>query len=187
MAIRVVLVGFMGAGKTTVGKLLAGQLRCLFIDLDNEIVDCERRPIPQIFRESGEPGFRKLERSTLRSLITSLDHPDLDRAPREEAGYILAVGGGAYSDAENAALLRQYGWTSVFLDAPIDELRRRCAAEAADRPLARDENHFRQLYEARRGSYMAADLRVDTAGKTPGQVAQEIAGQVLLFKRQAKS
>ncbi len=63
----------------------------------------------------------------------------------------------------------------MFLDAPVEELRRRCVPEAAARPLFREENQFRQLYERRRGSYMRADLRVDTAGKSPAEVAAEVA------------
>jgi shikimate kinase len=173
--IRVVLVGFMGAGKTTVGKLLAGRLHSVFIDLDNEIVAADGRAIPQIFRESGEIGFRELERSTLRSLITALDGPEHERLPSRQgkAGIVLAIGGGAFVQPENAAVLRHYGWTSVFLDAPMKELYRRCMP-TDDRPLAHDENQFRQLYEARRRGYMAADLRVETGGKTPEQVVEEL-------------
>ncbi len=167
----------MGAGKTTVGKLLAKKLHCIFIDLDNEIVDADGRTIAQIFRESGELGFRELERSTLHSLITSLDGPEHERVLswRGTAGIILAIGGGAFVQPDNAAILRQYGWTSVFLDAPVEELYRRCSP-TDERPLAHDENLFRQLYEARRSAYMAAEMRVDTGGKTPEQVVEEVLG-----------
>ena len=171
------LVGFMGAGKTTVGKLLAKKLHCIFVDLDDEIVDADGRTIPEIFEESGEVGFRELERSTLHSLITSLDGPEPERVLswRGKAGAVLAIGGGAFVQPDNAAILRQYGWTSVFLDAPVEELYRRCSPTDG-RPLACDENLFRQLYEARRSAYMAAEMRVDTGGKTPEQVVEEVLG-----------
>ena len=174
---RIVLVGFMGAGKTMIGKLLAKQLHCVFIDLDDEIVDADGRTIPQIFRESGERGFRELERSTLHSLIRSLDRAENERMQswRGKAGIILAIGGGAFVQPDNAAVLRQYGWTSVFLDAPVEELYRRCRP-TDERPLACDENLFRQLYESRRSAYMAAEVRVDTGGKTPEQVVEEVLG-----------
>jgi shikimate kinase len=103
----------------------------------------------------------------LRDLLTGL--------PPDAGPLVLAIGGGAFVEAENASLLRRYNWASVFLDAPLEELRRRCAPQAAARPLFRDENQFRQLYERRRCAYMTADLRVDTAGKTPAQVAKEVA------------
>jgi shikimate kinase len=177
-AVRIVLVGFMGAGKTTVGKLLAQKLDWTFVDLDDEIVNSHGRTIAQIFEQSGEPGFRAIERSTLQSLITSLDAPEHDRgwSWRGKGGIVLGVGGGAFVQPQNAALLREHGFTSVFLDASVDELRLRCADAGASRPLYRDENLFRQLYEARRGGYMAADLRVDTGGKTPEQVVDELLG-----------
>lgn len=153
----------MGAGKTTVGRALARKLHSRFFDLDDEIVKSAGRTIARIFAESGEADFRRLERLALRDLIL------------RESPSVLAIGGGAFVEPENAALLRQHGYSSVFLDAPLEELRRRCAPDPDARPLFRDENQFRQLYECRRGSYMKADLRVDTAGKTPAQVVAEVA------------
>jgi shikimate kinase len=91
-----------------------------------------------------------------------------------EDGVVVALGGGAFVQAENAAMLRQTGAPVIFLDASVEELRRRCEGEGAERPLLRDQNQFRQLYEARRGGYMTADFRVDTGGKTPEQVVEEL-------------
>jgi len=161
--IRIVLVGFMGAGKTTVGRLLGAMLQSRFLDLDDEIVQRDGRTIPEIFGHAGEAAFRQLEREALRDLLA------------RAAPVVLAIGGGAFLQPENAVLLRQQGYASVFLDAPVEELHRRCAPHAASRPLFRDENQFRQLYECRRSAYMTADVRVDTAGKTPAQVAAEVA------------
>lgn len=161
--IRVVLVGFMGAGKTTVGRILATHLGCTFVDLDDVIREREGREIAEIFRHSGEAYFRDVEAGCLRNTLQAIG---------ESA--VVALGGGAFAQPRNAALLREQGCRIVFLDASIEELRRRCAEPGAERPLFRDQNQFRQLYELRRGSYMAADLRVETGGKTPEQVAQEI-------------
>ena len=80
------------------------------------------------------------------------------------------------ASAPGEVVLREYGFNTVFLDAGVEELRRRCAGGGPERPLARDENLFRQLYEARRSAYMAAEIRVDTGGKTPEQVVEEILG-----------
>lgn len=164
---RIVLVGFMGAGKTTVGRLLSQKVRWRFIDLDDEIVRREQRSIAEIFQVHGEQYFRRQESATLSSVLQSTAPP-----------YVLAVGGGAFIYPGNADLLRQPGIRTIFLDAPVEELRQRCAAGGAERPLACDANLFRQLYEARRGSYMTAELRVETGGRTPQQVVEHIVNSV---------
>jgi shikimate kinase len=169
---RICFVGFMGAGKTTVGGLVAQRLRCRFVDLDDRICRRERREIADIFRDSGEPYFRRVESECLRALVQ-------ETAAAESLGLaplVIAVGGGAFVQPNNAALLREYGFKCVFLDASVEELRRRCASGGPERPLFHDENLFRQLYEARRSGYMAAEMRVDTGGKTPEQVVEEVVG-----------
>jgi shikimate kinase len=166
---RICFVGFMGAGKTTVGRLVAQRLQRRFVDLDDRICQREKREIADIFRDSGEPYFRRAESECLRALV------------QEAGSLVIAVGGGAFVQPGNAALLREYGFNTVFLDANVEELRQRCASDGPERPLARDENLFRQLYEARRSAYMAAEIRVDTGGKTPEQVVEEVLG----FRRQA--
>ena len=160
---RVVLVGFMGAGKTTVGKLLAENVDWPFLDLDDEIVKRGKRSIAAIFQKNGEEYFRQCEAATLAAVLETKSSP-----------YVLGVGGGAYVHPGNAELLRRSGVRSVFLDAGVEELRQRCGNPGVERPLARDANLFRQLYEARRSGYMAADLRVDTSGKSPQQVVEQI-------------
>jgi shikimate kinase len=169
---RIFLVGFMGAGKTTVGRLLAQRLHLPFVDLDDLIREREGRDIAEIFRQSGEEYFRSVESECLRDLV---------QGAASETPRVIALGGGAFVRAENAALLRQTGAPVVFLDASVDELRRRCAGAGAERPLFRDENQFRQLYEARRGGYMAADLRVETGGKTPEQVVEDLLALSISF------
>ncbi len=77
--------------------------------------------------------------------------------------------------SENVALLREAGAHSVFLDAPVEELFRRCQEQPLDRPLRRDREHFRQLHEERRPGYMTAALRIETSGKDVDTVAAEIA------------
>ncbi len=156
----------MGAGKTIVGQLLAGQLRWRFVDLDDRIRAEQGRDIAAIFQEAGEAHFRAAESRALTEAIKEIEH---------DPGCVLALGGGAFVQAPNVSILRAFGAPVVFLDAAVEELRRRCAGSGEQRPLYGEENQFRQLYESRRQGYMAADLRVDTTGKMPAQVAQEIA------------
>jgi len=169
----VFLLGFMGSGKSTVGHALSRQLEWRFEDLDERIQAREGRSIAEIFRDSGEVGFRQAEHRALRELVE-------ERPPSSPV--VVALGGGAFVQAENAALLKAAGALTVFLDAPVDELWRRCQNEDEpdERPLRRDERQFRQLYEARRSRYMNALLRLDTAGKDVESIAAEIIASLRL-------
>jgi shikimate kinase len=161
----VFLVGFMGAGKTTVGRALSRRLALPFEDLDDRIQQREGKSIEQIFRESGEAEFRKAETAALRELL-------------EEMGSsfrVVALGGGAFVQSGNAALLEDAEVHSVFLDAPVEELLRRCEEEQKERPLRQDPKQFRALYEMRRLSYSRATVRVETQGKDVDTVAAEVA------------
>lgn len=160
----VFLAGFMGAGKTSVGKALGRRLGWLFEDLDDRIQAREGRSIEQIFRESGEAAFRKAEEAGLRALLS-----ELRDSPR-----VVALGGGAFVQPEIAMLLEQSGLLTVFLDAGVDELFRRCQQQQLERPLRRDLEQFRQLYEARRPHYLKARVRIDTSGKDIEAVAAEV-------------
>ena len=165
----VVLVGFMGAGKTSVGRTLSKLLQWPFEDLDDRIVKREGRAIEQIFGESGEAEFRLAERAALRELLAELG----------QAQRVVALGGGAFAQPENAALIEQSGVPTVFLDGSADELYARCRqAGQAERPLRRDVEQFRQLYLARRPHYLKAALRVETGGKTVEAVAAEVASRL---------
>ena len=159
----VVLVGFMGAGKSTVGAALSARLGWPFEDLDERIQASEQRSIERIFRESGESVFRQLEHAALRSAL---------EAPGTSAK-VLALGGGAFAQQNNAALLDQAGVATIFLDAPIEELFRRCQEQQLDRPLRRDLEEFRRLYENRRPCYLKAAVRIETAGKSVEEVVAE--------------
>jgi shikimate kinase len=88
---------------------------------------------------------------------------------------VVALGGGAFVEAENCAMLEAAGMHSVFLDAPVDELMRRCDGESKARPLRQDANRFRELYEKRRFAYLKAAVRIDTNGKDVEAIAAEVA------------
>jgi len=161
----VFLVGFMGAGKTSVGRALSQRLGWPFEDLDDRIQRREGKSIEQIFRESGEAEFRRAETEALRELLGELG----------SSFRVVALGGGAFVQPANVALLEEAEVDSVFLDAPVDELLRRCEAEAKERPLRQSPEQFCELYEKRRRSYMKAAIRIETSGKDVDTVAAEVA------------
>jgi shikimate kinase len=161
----VFLVGFMGAGKTTVGRALSRRLGLPFEDLDDRIQRRQGKTIEQIFRESGEAEFRKAETAALRELLEELG----------SSFRVVALGGGAFAQSGNVALIEEAEVHSVFLDAPVGELLRRCEEEQKARPMRQDPKQFRELYEKRRLSYMRASVRVETEGKDVETVAVEVA------------
>ncbi len=174
----VFLVGFMGAGKTSVGRALAARLGWRFVDLDERIERASGRRIADIFRESGEAEFRGIETAALTELLGEL---------RGAPGAAVALGGGAFVQPENATMLADFGAPVVFLDAPVDELQQRCRHGGETRPLYADLNQFRQLYEARRSGYMAAGFRVETTDKSVRQVAAEVAQRLGLGEKHEES
>jgi shikimate kinase len=161
----VFLVGFMGAGKSTVGRILAQRLAWAFYDLDMVIEAQEKMSVATIFATAGEPRFRELERAALAKLLQN----ELRRADA-----VVALGGGAFAQAENRKILQLYGARTVWLSAPIEELRRRCSESGSQRPLAADVARFEQLFESRRDAYGLADFRVETGGKPVEDVVAEI-------------
>jgi shikimate kinase len=164
---RVFLIGFMGAGKTSVGRILASRLRWSFRDLDDIIEQNQGKPVARIFAESGEAAFRAAESLALRRTL-------LEEAAGFPAGLVLALGGGAFAQPENREVLHLSGGLVVLLHAPLDELRTRCAREPGKRPLAGDPAKFEELYAARRRFYELAPFRVETMNKAVDEVAAEI-------------
>ena len=158
------LVGFMGAGKTSVGRALSRKLGWRFEDLDDRIQAREGRTIPEIFEQSGEAEFRRSEVAALDELLAEL----------ESGPMIAALGGGAFVQEQVASLLATAGSTTVFLDAPAEELWRRCAHDVIDRPLQRKQEEFRQLYETRRPRYLRAQMRVETEGREIEHIVESI-------------
>ncbi|HWH57161.1 MAG TPA: shikimate kinase [Terriglobales bacterium] len=172
----VALVGFMGAGKTSVGQELARRLSWRFADLDHLIESREGRAIPQIFQQDGEQHFRNLELSVLGETLAASDSRFL----------VLALGGGAFVVERIRALLRERYVPAVWLDAPAEELFRRCDQPEVVRPLRRDPEQFTKLYEQRLSSYRQADLHVITKGKEISAIAEEITLRLALEPRSAE-
>jgi shikimate kinase len=150
-----VLIGFMGAGKSTLARMLAAELACPVADLDEEIARIHG-PIPELFASRGESGFRALEHHQLTRLLATLPRPA-----------VLALGGGAFVQPSNRQLLEQHSATVIFLDAPFDVLYERIRDTAHERPLAADPERLRNLYELRRPTYLLAHHTIDASSGDP--------------------
>ena len=154
------LLGFMGVGKSTVGALLGERLHWPFIDLDATIEAGHGTTIRQIFENAGEPFFRQIERAAL-----------MEASKTEPA--VIALGGGTFVQKPNFDYIQEAGGTTIWLDCPLEELRRRCEGKN-DRPLFRDPASFAQLFEQRLPFYRQADHRIPTEGIGPEEVVENI-------------
>lgn len=165
---NIVLIGFMGTGKTTIGRLLAKRLGRPFIDSDRKIEEEAGMSIPEIFGRFGEPHFRDLESQVIYrlSLYTSS---------------VIATGGGAVLRPENVRNLQRHGVIIALTAAPDVIIERTC--RRGGRPLleAEDkEQRVRSLLHQRQGAYNFADLTVDTGAKSP----QTAVDTIVTFLRQ---
>jgi len=143
---KIYLVGFMGAGKTTVAKALAKRLDWRAVDVDELIEARERASVAEIFARRGETYFRAVEREVL---ADQLGQPHL----------VVATGGGTFADPQNRAAIQRDG-VSIWLDVPLERLIDRVPADGR-RPLAADRMGFERLYHQRRAAYEQAHLRLD--------------------------
>ena len=158
----VTLTGFMGSGKTTVGKVLADFLGCPFMDLDDLIVKKAGKSIPDIFAQDGEEAFRQLEAKILRQQVEKY----------AESTVVLALGGGALLAPASASLLHEKT-VCIYLRASLVTLLSRLDGETAGRPLA--DAAFADRLAAREPIYEeTAHVTIDTDGLTPDEVADEI-------------
>ena len=157
------LVGFMGSGKSTVGRALADELGWSFYDLDEEIEKSAGCSISEVFDTRGEAAFRQMETAALKARVATV------RMGRPQ---VISLGGGAFSVAENFDLATNHGVT-IWLDTPYETIERRVAAET-HRPLARDPLRMRHLYDSRRDDYARADYRVEPRDDDPLKVVARI-------------
>lgn len=164
---RIYLTGFMGSGKTTVGRRLAERLVVPFIDLDHEIERRTRTSVRAIFEAEGEAAFRRLETEAL-------------RATQAYADVVVATGGGTLVTPGNLRLIRQAG-VSVWLNPPFQTIVDRIGALGKkDRPLFKDETQALALYQERLPFYRQTDLTLDV-GKL--ESAEEVASRLELRLR----
>ena len=158
----IALAGFMGSGKSTVGREIARHLGRQFIDLDRAIERLAGQAISRIFEESGEDGFRDWEHAALR------EQAECSPGTRD---IVLALGGGTYAFERNRDLLRSFAVT-IWLDSDPETLWER-VRDASHRPLAQDREAFLRLHASRQESYAKADFRIDASG-SPEEIATRI-------------
>ncbi len=158
---RVILIGFMGSGKTSVGRVLASRLGWDFVDTDAAIESRERQTVPEIFRVRGEPAFRQVEREVLDSL-------------RGRSRVVIASGGGAPLQPGNEAFFSSPGTAVFYLHVSLAAALERTGGNR-DRPLlAQGDRAVRALYEGRLSRYESLGSGVATDGRTPTEIAEEI-------------
>jgi shikimate kinase len=163
---RIVITGFMGAGKTTVARELARTLASPVVSLDEAVAEIEGRGPRALIDEEGEAYFREAETRALR------------RALEKGSARVIDTGGGAWTLERNRRLVAEHGCLAVWLDAPFDLCWRRITSERGGeaRPLAREREAARRLFEERLASYRLAPLHVRV---TEGQSAAQLAARVV--------
>jgi shikimate kinase len=144
----VVITGFMAAGKTSVARALAGQLRCAATDLDEKITSVAQRTPGELITQEGEAAFRHIETKALRQSL-------------EEGARVIALGGGAWTIPDNRKLIADFDCLTVWLDTPFELCWKRIITAGADRPLARNQEQARALYHLRQPLYELAKLRIE--------------------------
>ena len=161
---NIFLVGFMGSGKSTVGKILSKKTGLKFVDIDSEIEKKEGKTIKEIFEERGESYFRNLEKEKIKKFS-------------KKRGFIVSTGGGLGADKENMNLMKKNG-VVIWLDLSLEEVLRRCGNDK-NRPLLRQPlENLKRLFEERKNVYSMADIHIKTEGKEPEKIAEEILEQI---------
>ena len=158
----IVLVGLMGAGKTSVGRRLAEKLNLPFVDADHEIAVAAGKSIPEIFADHGEDYFREGERRVIARLL-------------EDGAQVLATGGGAYMNSETRERIRNLG-ISIWLKADLDLLMKR-VSKRNDRPLLQQDDPakvLQRLIDTRYPVYATADVTVESRDVQHGQMVNEV-------------
>ena len=144
----IVIIGFMGCGKTEVARALAAYLDLALIDLDDKIATLHGRTAAELIVEEGEPAFRAIETQTLSDTLNTPSHS------------VIALGGGAWITDENRKLIAARRGVAVWLDTPFDVCWQRIESAAEDRPLGRTRSEAEERFHARRPIYQLADVHV---------------------------
>jgi shikimate kinase len=166
---RLILTGFMGAGKSTVGAILAQDLGWRFIDLDEVIEASSQRTVAEIFRDHGEADFRRRERQAVEQLSN-------------QEQIVLALGGGTVEDESTRSLLIHPPENClVFLEAPLSELLARCTVKGKVRPLLAAPEALEARHNRRLPHYRAAHVTVTTTGLAPQAVADRVLEHVSMI------
>ena len=147
----IVVIGFMGSGKTEVASRLATRLSLHFIDLDDQITQSEGQSPAQLIRERGEETFRRIETRILRDVL------------RENRKGVVALGGGAWIESANRDLIRNEHAVCVWLDTPFEICWERISTSSEDRPLGATQEEANSRYEQRLPLYQLADIHIKSS------------------------
>jgi shikimate kinase len=167
---NIVLTGFMGTGKTAVGKELARRLDVPLVDIDTEIEKAERMTINDIFKQRGESGFRAIETGMIKKIS-------------QRGNIVISTGGGAVLKDENMDALRKSGIIICLMASSGTILQR--VGNSSERPLLQGENpslKIKELLHFRKPFYDKADIIIDTENRTPLQIAEEIIEHIRNYK-----
>jgi shikimate kinase len=164
---RLVLTGFMGAGKSTIGRLLAARLGWDFLDLDAHLERRTGATVPEIFALQGEARFRRLESTALASALTY-------------RSTVIALGGGTPESLTNRLLIEQTpGTFTIFLDAPFPTLFDRCVLQDVERPVLDDPEAAQNRFASRHPLYVhLAGITIDTAALTPEETVDNLLASI---------
>lgn len=167
---KIIIIGFMGSGKTTSGKYLAKKLELEFIDMDIEIEKLENRTIGDIFKQEGEQYFRGLETKLLKNLLA-------------KDNVVISTGGGIITAKENVEFLKKQT-NVVFLDASVDTILRNVSSEIDKRPLLKESNDLSEkistMLSRRYDNYKeASNIRISVDNKN----VEEVVSQILVYIR----
>lgn len=161
----------MGVGKSTVARFLSSLLKCEKIDLDFVIEQTEQRPIAEIIKTEGEPRYRKIETENLRRILSN------------KRAQIIALGGGAWTIAENRRLIKEQNFTTVWLESSFEHCWRNIRLSKRERPLAANKQQTRELFEERQKFYCLADWHfIVKPDLTSFEIARKIAEEVFSIK-----
>ena len=168
---RIVLTGFMGVGKSTVARHLAGILQTQKIDLDSVIEATEKRTIAEIIKTGGIARYRQIETETLKKILA------------ENPAKILALGGGAWTIAENRRLIKKENCTTVWLESSFEHCWRNIKSSRRERPLAENKIQTKKLFDERQNFYCLADWHfIIKPDLSSYEIAKKIAEEVFSIK-----
>ena len=168
---RIILTGFMGVGKSTVARFLSSLLKCEKIDLDAFTEQKEKRTIAEIISTEGEARYRQIETENLRRILSS------------RQAQIIALGGGAWTIAENRRLIKERNFTTVWLESSFEHCWRNIRLSKRDRPLAKNKLETKRLFDDRQQFYCLADWHfIVKPDLTSFEIARKIAEEVFSMK-----
>lgn len=164
---RIALTGFMGVGKSSVARHLSGLLGCTRVDLDSYIEEHEKRRIPDIIDNDGLAAYREVETRNLAELL------------KNSGAQIVSLGGGAWTEKKNRNMLKEGGFTSVWLESSFQHCWQNIRRSKKERPLARDKDAAKKLFDDRQKIYALADWHFIIRPEFNSfEVARQIAEQV---------